>query len=291
MAFVDFALLAAFLAMLCHALGDFFIQRSVRKVGNLESLAIISLFGFLAVTPFVLSDWQLIFQPANLFVLFSVSIVTLFAAILNFEALRAGKLSVIEALMQFELPATVLLGFFLFGESLSQIEVALIALVFAGLFFVSLESLSFSSIFRKVEKGAAVALASAIGLALVNFLTAQASKQVSPFHAIWLPWLLLTIYCVAYLWKKGSLTIFYKNSLLHGKTVLAMAFFDSAAWILFAMAVAHAELSIMGTITQSYPVAAMALGVLVNKEKVAPHQLLFGALTIGATIALGFVSG
>ncbi len=289
MAVFELVFIAAFLAMVFHALGDFFIQRSVRKVGNVESLAIISAFGFLAVTPFVLSDWQLAFQPQNFVVIFVLSVVTFVAAVLNFEALRAGKLSVIEALMQFELPATVLLGFFLFGEALSPIQVALIGVVFAGLFFVSLESLSFASIFNRLEKGALVALASAMGLALVNFLTAFTSKRVSPVHAIWLPWLLITIYCVACLWREGKLQNFYRNSFLHKKTVFAMALFDSAAWLLFAIAVAGYKLSIIGAITQSYPVVAIALGFAVNKDKIALHQLVFGAVTVAATIALSLV--
>ena len=276
--------------MVFHALGDFFIQRSVRKIGNLESLAIISAFGFLAVTPLVFADWQLAFQPQNLVLLVVISLVTLVAAVLNFEALRSGKLSVIEALMQFELPATVLLGLAFFGESLSTTQLVLIALIFGGLFLVSLETISFASIFKRFEKGAVVALASAVGLAMVNFLTAQASKQISPVHAIWFPWLLLTIYCLAYLWKKGTLAKFVKNSLNSRKTVLAMAFFDTAAWLLFAFAVQGYKLSITGAITQSYPVVAIALGIAVNKESVAQHQLVFGALTIAAAIALALVS-
>ncbi len=43
----------AFVAMLCWGLGDFLIQRSTRKIGDWETLFIISAFGTGILLPFV----------------------------------------------------------------------------------------------------------------------------------------------------------------------------------------------------------------------------------------------
>lgn len=42
----------AFVAMLCWGIGDFWIQKSARKVGDVEALFFITAFGALTLSPF-----------------------------------------------------------------------------------------------------------------------------------------------------------------------------------------------------------------------------------------------
>ncbi len=50
---IEYSIILAFVAMLFGGVGDFFIQRNVRKIGNLESLAYIGIIGALGLLPFV----------------------------------------------------------------------------------------------------------------------------------------------------------------------------------------------------------------------------------------------
>lgn len=109
---LELTLLAAFGAMLCWGVGDFLIQHSTRKIGNIESLAFISTLGLF---PFVLPE----LPPKNPGLLLIIGAVTFLVSVVNFEALRQGKLSVVEVILGIELPITALLGFVFFGELIS----------------------------------------------------------------------------------------------------------------------------------------------------------------------------
>jgi len=100
---IELSIIFAFLAMICWGFGDFFIQRCTRKIGNLESLAYIGIIGTLLLIPFIIKDFDLIFSSSNLFLLLGLGIITFIAAILDFEALKEGKLSVIDVLLEIEL--------------------------------------------------------------------------------------------------------------------------------------------------------------------------------------------
>ena len=88
----SFFLLAAFGAMLCWGVGDFLIQKSVRKIGDVESLFFIGLIGFLGVTPFVLSDIGMLSLESIVLLVF-LGLIASVVAIFNFEALKRGKIS------------------------------------------------------------------------------------------------------------------------------------------------------------------------------------------------------
>ena len=82
--FENIGILAAFGALFCWGFGDFFIQRTTRKIGNLESLAFIGIIGAIGLLPFVFNDLPLLFSLRNLMILLVLGIVTFIAAILDF---------------------------------------------------------------------------------------------------------------------------------------------------------------------------------------------------------------
>ena len=81
--------------MLCWGFGDFFIQRTTRKIGDVESLAYIGVIGIIGLLPFVLKDFSLLFSLKNLLLLVLLGVITFVVALFNFEALKDGKLSII----------------------------------------------------------------------------------------------------------------------------------------------------------------------------------------------------
>ncbi len=62
----ELAVLFAFGAMLCWGIGDFLIQRTVRKIGDVETLAFIGLIGSIVLLPFVLPQISMIFSLGNI---------------------------------------------------------------------------------------------------------------------------------------------------------------------------------------------------------------------------------
>src|SRR3989344_6276011 len=139
-------IILALAAMFCWGFGDFFIQKSTRKFGDWETLFIIAIFGVIILFPFVFKDFSEIFnfQSKGFIVLLIASIVLLFAAILDFEALKKGKLSVVEPIYSLEIPIASILAYFLINEAVSTYQIRVIILLVAGLFLVSFKTTHFS---------------------------------------------------------------------------------------------------------------------------------------------------
>src|SRR3989344_6699605 len=119
----ELSILAAFGAMICWGFGDFLIQRSTRKFGNVEALAFIGIIGSIGLLPFIIPELSLLYTAENAAFLLFVGVFTFIVALLDFEALKEGKLSVIDVILEVELPITVVLGIIYFGEELTSAQI------------------------------------------------------------------------------------------------------------------------------------------------------------------------
>jgi drug/metabolite transporter (DMT)-like permease len=127
-------ILFAFGALLSWIGGDFFIQRSTRKVGNWETLFFIGAVGLVGLYPFVSPELPAIFKNSDqLVLLLLIGAITLVAALFLFEGVKRGKLAIIEPVFGIELPFTVAFSYALGGERFDIGIYALIALVFVGI--------------------------------------------------------------------------------------------------------------------------------------------------------------
>jgi drug/metabolite transporter (DMT)-like permease len=286
---VELSVLAALGAMLCWGFADFFIQRSTRAVGSLECLAFLGIMDLLILLPFALPELPLLFSPSNIALLALIGIFTIASGLLNLEALRQGKLSVIEIIFVIELPVTVILGMYFFGELLSLPQIAAIAILLAGIALISFTSISGRPGLKGLEKGVLLAAIAAVSGGFLNFFTAAGSRLVSPVMAIWLPALVFTAICLVLIWSRKGFQKFAQNAKKFKFALVEMGFFSTAAWLLFAFAVLQKELAITVAITESYPAVAMLLGVFVNKEKITRHQYAGAAIALLASIALAFL--
>src|SRR4051812_39264951 len=121
----------AFIAMLAWGLGDFSIQRSARKIGDWETLFVITLFGTLVLLPFV---WKSLpglvsgVSPAESILILAGVVLTV-AAMLHFEGFKRGKLSVLEPLISFEIPSASILAFFVLGDHVTWIQIVAIVIL------------------------------------------------------------------------------------------------------------------------------------------------------------------
>ena len=276
----------AFLAMFCWAFGDFFIQRSTRKVGDIQSLAFIGIIGGIILTPFIIKDFKLLFSLSNIILLSVLGVITFFAALFNFEALKKGKLSIVDVIIEIELPVTIILAYFFFKESLSLPQFSAIFLIFIGIILVATKSFSHWKV--KIERGLILAVIAAIGMGFIDFLTSASSRAISPIMAIWFPWMIFSILCLAVIIKRGEFGLFTKNASKFKWLLIAMALFDTFAWLFYAYAVNKNDIAVITAITECYPALAMFLGLWINKERINFHQYLGAALAITASIALAF---
>ncbi|MEI7960947.1 MAG: DMT family transporter [archaeon] len=280
-------LFAAFGAMLSWGVGDFLIQKSVRKVGDIEALAFIGLIGFIGLTPFVIGDLNLLFVPQNFGILIGLGVLSFITAIFTLESFKRGKLSVVDVVLEFELPITIIVCFFLFGEFLLIHQMILIIPIFVGIILISLKkgvSIKKSHFF---EKGVLFALAAAIGLGVVNSFTAFGSREISPLLVIWIPWLVVFIISFFVIFSRKDIKTTFKNAFKFKWLLLGMGIIDTLAWVFYAYAMQDLNVGIVTAITESYPVIGIIFGVFLNREKIGWRQVLGAILTIGASIALG----
>jgi len=247
-------------------------------------LAFIGIIGSIGLLPFIIKDFSLLNQSNTLFLL-TLGVVTFIMAMFDFEALKKGKLSIINVVMETELPVTIALGFIFFAETLSFLQSIIIAFIFIGIVLIATKS--FSHWKRTLEKGVLIALVAAGLMGVVNFLTAASAKTISPLLAIWFPWVVFTIMCLFYIWRKEGTLRFIKDAKKFKLLVLLMGIFDTAAWIFYAFAVMESSISIITAITESYPAIAIFLGFYFNKEKINWHQWVGAGIALSASFILG----
>jgi len=285
----ELVLLIAFAAMICWGIGDFLIQRTVRRVGDLEALAFIGLIEVIVLFPFAFSDLSLLLSTENLLVLALLGVITFVAAMFAFEAFKKGKISVVEVVIEFELPVTIIIGFILFKEVLTLWQLLLIIPIFFGIILMAIGASSKkpNNPFEGIEKGVFLGVLAAVGMGLLNSFTALSSRQVSPVMAIWFPSLVIFIMCFIILWKQGKIRESVTGLKRFKWLILLMGLFDAAAWLFYAITLYSANVGLITAITESYPVIAMVLGVTINKEKITPHQYIGAALALVASILLG----
>jgi drug/metabolite transporter (DMT)-like permease len=284
---VDIGFIFALLAMLSWGIGDFLIQRATRKIGDIAALGWIGIVGTLGLLPFVYKDLRVLIQPQNTSFLLVLGALTFIAAIFNFEALKRGKLAVIEVVLEIELPLTILLGIVFFHERLTLPQWLLISVIFCGVIMMALKPAVFKNF--RFEKGVVFALITAIGMGAMNFLTASAAREISPLLAIWAPWFIFTVLCLVTLSYQGRVGSFLKEGARYPRLIFFMGFLDTAAWIFFAFATLDSHLGITAAITEGYPAVGVLLGVFIGKEHIRPSQWAGAMLAITGSIAVGLV--
>ncbi|MES2087904.1 MAG: EamA family transporter [Patescibacteria group bacterium] len=282
----------AFVAMLSWGVGDFWMQRSIRKVGNFETLFFIAAFGALVTFPFVYKNLPIFFASSwqTFAVVFGLCLILLFASIIDFEALRIGKLSVVEPVWSFEVPVSAILAFFILSEQIQWFQIVLIASLLVGLGLVSVSKrLRIKDLL--FERGVFVALLGATLMGTANFFMGWGSRVTDPLMANFLVNIFITFCVVLVLLAKGTFRNLKKALKSNSAVLLQTSISDNVAWIAFAFAMSLAPIAIVTALSESYIIVAVLLGVFINKEKLARHQkfglvlALFSALVLaGSTV-------
>jgi drug/metabolite transporter (DMT)-like permease len=286
---IETGIIFAFIALLFWGFGDFLIQRSTRKFGDWETLFIISLFGVIVLTPFVHKDFPNLFQFDKAFwILLGISVILFIAAILDFEALKKGKLSIIEPVLALEVPVSVILAFTIIKEEISLIQLILISLIVIGLSLMSIKSYHLS---RKVwiEKGVILGILGSIFMGATNFFVGFASRITNPLLTNWFIDVFLTLVCIFYLSFNNKFKKMFRDFKHNKNLLLGVSFLDNGAWIAFAFAASLAPIAIVVALSESYVALAVLLGLFINKEKLLLHQKLGLIISILGAITLAIL--
>ncbi len=282
--------LFAFLALFSWGFGDFLIQKTARILGLWQTILVIGIVGCIGLFPFVWNDLAHL-SGAHISLLLLLSAVTLFATLFDFQALKEGKISIIEPLLGMELPITVGLGILIGSDSLNPLQLVLVGTIFVSMILtITKESKHLHYHKRLLEKGVMLAGIGAVGMGLTNFLVGTSSQEISPLVTIWFVHSLLGIVAAVALIRKGALRAFFMQARKQLPLVIGLGFLDNFAWISFAIASTHISISITTAISESYIALAALLGLYLNKEKLQRHQLFGVVITIIAIVFLATIS-
>ena len=283
-------LLSSFVALLCWGLGDFLIQRSARKFGDWIALFYITAFASVALLPFVYKELgPLLLNQKGLLILLLASAVITFAAYFDFEALRIGKISIVEPIYAFEVPVTAMLAASIIGERLSTVQVVLIMMIMMGIFLVSARSLHhFKNI--RWEKGIFLAVIATAAMGTANFLFGLGARETNPLLINWFTSLFASIVCLVFLASRGELNLIASDFKRHKRLILGVGFIDNLAWVAFCYGTLYIPIAIVTSISESYIALAAFLGLVFNKEKLLSHQKLGFLLTVSAAVALAAIT-
>ncbi len=291
MDYVNIGIGLAFTAMLCWGFGDFLIQRSTRAVGDWEALFIVAFIGAVVILPFVATTLpQVLWMHGSALLIFGAACVVLFfAAILDFVALRVGKLAAVEPIWSIEIPASAFLAFILLRERISLWQGLIIALLMLGLFLVSLrEKYKIKKFF--VERGVLLALLAGILMGGANFFIGWGSRIADPLTVNFITDVFLIFATGAYLLFNGRLWRIFRDFRANIKVLLPTGIIDKAAWVAFAFSMTLAPIAIAVALSESYIIIAVILGLTVNKEKLEKHQKFGLVLAIFSAIILSVMT-
>ena len=280
-------ILFALAAMFFWGFGDFLIQRSTRKFGNWETLFLISFVGVAILLPLVVEDIVDLFSAGDppLLLLFGASAILFVAAIMEFEALRRGKIFVVEPTWSLEIPVSAVLAFVILDESLTAVQSLLIGALIVGLFLISYKGKVFSKKFF-LEKGIVISSVSAVFMGGANFFVGWAARETDPLFINFVISLFCMVGSAAVLYGRGRLGRTLETFREYPKLILPMCILDNFAWIAFAFAMTLAPIGIAAAISESYIAIAVLLGLFIGKEKLERHQKRGLVLALAAAVIL-----
>lgn len=290
--------LAALTALVGWGTGDFAIQRSVRRLGSLQTLFFVAVAGTIIFLPFVWHHLPALFGNRQSMVLLLGAAATMgTAAFLNFEALRSGKISVLEPVISIELPMTIAIGVLLLGEAISLQQFLLALTVFLGLELTVIHRAKHRYLFFffhhhfRLEDGVVLAVLGAIFLGFTNILSGLGGQASDPLTAIWMIHTVIAVllFCL-FLWQ-GILGEVFKQCIQHWRPVVSAGILDNLAWAGFITAATILPISVTTAISEGFVALAATLGIIFNGERPQHHQKIGIGIALVAAIALAIISG
>lgn len=215
--------------------------------------------------------------------LLTVGIVMLVAALLDFKALKIGKISIVEPVFALEIPIVMLFTSALLGEVLSGNQYMMIAILVVAIILISVEDFSRLKKFA-FERGVGLAIAATIAMGAADFLVGFGSRETSPLLTNWFLNIVVTVATFVYLAGAGKLKLTYSYAEQNKGLILGTCFLDNLAWVAYAFSMERIPIAIATAISENYIAIGSFLGFVCNKEKLAKHQ--WAGIVISIVVAV-----
>ena len=279
-------ILFAFVALIGWGFGDFFIQKTTRIIGVHKTLFFICIGAAVVLFPFIFHEIAS-YTRADYHSIAILSLIIFIYALVIFRAFEKGKLSVVESVIAFELPLTVMLGVFVGGETLTLKQFLLFIMIFVGIALAAASKLDHLHYHKRLfEKGVIWAFGAAFLSALTNFYVGTYSQHMSPLFVIWATHSMLAVLCGAYIVYRDELRSLASDLKKHTGPIVAQSIFDNSAWIGYAFATSFIPISLTVSISESYIALAALLGYFLGREKLNRHQILGAIIAFVGVIFL-----
>lgn len=292
---ITLGIILAFVAALFWGFGDFFIQKTTRKMGDWETLFVVTFIGTLLLLPFSfnsLVDLLTSGDLKNILILAGCGIFLFTAAIFNLQGMKLGKISVIEPLWSIEIISASVISYLVLREALSPVQICLIGALIVCFILLSIkESGSFKWRNFFVEKGVVFAVVGTIIMGAADFFMGWGSRVTDPLLVNFAVNIVMSTIAGGYLLFNGRIA-HLANDIRHNTwLILRASFLDNFGWIAYAFAMSMAPIGIATSLTEASILVAVMLGLFVNKEKLQHHQKIGLAGAIICAITLGFFAG
>jgi len=268
---INLGVMFALIAMFAWGFGDFFIQKNTRRLGVWTTLFVVASFGFLVLTPFAVGNIHGLFTT-GLWLFLSAGVVYFVASFLDLEALRRGKLDVVEPIWALEIVSSGLLALLVLKEAITSLQLLFIIILVVSLVLLSFKKFRFHNLI--LENGVFVAFFAALIMGVANFLIGVGSRALDPVTIKWGLDFFLAFLSLFFIISTGERKLFFKHIMNNKKPLLLMSLFDNVAWLAFGFAMVLAPISIAVAISESYIIIAVLLGLFINKEKLRKHQII-----------------
>jgi len=294
MSIIVIGIIISFGAAMMWGIGDFFIQRSTRKVGDWETLFVLCAFGMIVLFPFVFQNLKILFDGSHvqdILITSASGLALFFAALLILQGMKVGKLSIIEPLYPLEIITAGIISYFILVEKLSVIEVILIAVLILCFILLSTQErgkLKLRNLF--LEKGVLMVASGSILMGVADFFMGWGARVTDALTVNFMVNIIITIITLVYLIYNRRLFKLFSDIKEFPRLFLAMSVFDNAGWVLYAYAMSIAPIAIVTTITESSIIMAIFLGLIINKERLQRHQYIGIIGAVVCAVALGYFS-
>lgn len=290
---MQLSIIFALVSLVAYAFGDFFTQKSVRKIGTIKNLFFFGIIGALILTPFIIVNkvYRTLNNIHNIWPIILFAIVIILANLFDFEALKKGRFAVIQPVYSIELPFIIILSILVLGEKIYLVQWLSIILIFIGLVLTVSNKFSLQNILshKNLEKGAFWALLSAAALALSALLITISSRATSPLLIAWIAQMALCIFGFCYTLFSGTLKELLNHFKKNKTTVLLQGALQDLAIVSFAFATLYGKLSIAAPISENYVVLSVFIGVVINKDRIDRHQKIGVGLSIVGLLILSIL--
>ena len=260
---------------------DFIAKLSTDRVGFLRTALFMQVIGSFFVLPFALIDApRLLIDPWMTLAAISLGVVNALGTLSLYKGFEVGRLSIVSPIASTAPVVAILLAVTFLGEVVSEVLLVGISLVLVGIVLVSLQTAQ-TDASREVAKGTVYAVCFMVlgGILLFGL------KPVSSVLGVFLPvlvmrWVGVPVLAVPFLSRRST-----GQGRSAFRLILAVAFFDTFANVIYTFGVHIGTVSIVSTLGGMFSAVTVLLARVVLKERLSYHQILgFVAIVIGVGI-------